>query len=190
MKSAIILHGWPSKEEYYNPAVPSLSNAHWLPWLQGQLLKADIAAQTPEVPRSYELNWKIWQREFERFDLSSDTILVGHSAGGGFLVKYLSINPAIKVGKVMLVAPWLDPDGKDENGFFADFEIAPGLAARTAGVTIFGSDNDQASVKRSIDSLRSKAQNLTYREFHNYGHFCFEDMKTVEFPELAHEALA
>ncbi len=39
MKNAIILHGQPSRGEYYNIEMPSMSNAHWIPWLQGQLLK-------------------------------------------------------------------------------------------------------------------------------------------------------
>jgi len=38
MKNAIILHGQSSKAEYYGEQFPSMSNAHWLPWLQGQLL--------------------------------------------------------------------------------------------------------------------------------------------------------
>ena len=42
MKNAIILHGGPSKKEYYDLNMPSMSNSHWLPWLQAQLLKKDI----------------------------------------------------------------------------------------------------------------------------------------------------
>ena len=40
-RNAVILHGQPSREEYYDPNAPSMSNAHWLPWLQAQLLKID-----------------------------------------------------------------------------------------------------------------------------------------------------
>lgn len=32
--TAIILHGMPDKEEYYDPANPSQSNRHRIPWLQ------------------------------------------------------------------------------------------------------------------------------------------------------------
>ena len=74
-----------------------MSNAHWLPWLQAQLLKKDIAAATPEVVQSYDRDWETWNREFERYDLNEDTILVGHSTGGGFIIKYLSIHPEIKI---------------------------------------------------------------------------------------------
>jgi predicted alpha/beta hydrolase family esterase len=184
MRNAIILHGEPSKEEYYNPTAPSMSNAHWLPWLQGQLLKRDIAAATPEVPNSYDSDWKNWQKEVERYEIGPKTILVGHSTGAGFWIKYLSINKDLKVDQVILVAPWLDPDREHTEGLFDDFEIDPALAGRTTGITVFHSDNDQESVQKTTKIVRNKIKNLEYREFHNYGHFCYEDLKSNEFPEL------
>lgn len=167
-----------------------MSNSHWLPWLQAQLLKHDITAATPEVPHCFELNLSVWNKEFERFDITPETILVGHSTGSGFIVKYLSIHPEIKVGKVVLVAPWMDPDKEYEGSFFDDFKIDPKLVDRTTGVTIFNSDNDQASVQKTTQILRDTVKNIGFKEFHNYGHFCFEDMKTTEFPELLEEILS
>jgi hypothetical protein len=51
-------------------------------------------------------------------------------------------------------------------------------------VTIFSSDNDQASVLKTVQILRNTVNNIQYKEFHKYGHFCFGDMKTTQFPEL------
>ncbi|MGH7882813.1 MAG: alpha/beta hydrolase [Candidatus Dormibacteraceae bacterium] len=184
MKNAIILHGARSKAEYYDPQMPSASNQHWLPWLQQQLLIHDIPTATVEVPWSFDRNWKIWQREVERFDLGPETILVGHSTGAGFWIKYLSINEDLKVDKVLWVAPWLDPDQEHTKHFFDDFEIDPNLLSRTKGITIFNSDNDLDSVQKTVKIVRNRVKGITYRKFHNYGHFCFEDMKTREFPEL------
>jgi predicted alpha/beta hydrolase family esterase len=189
MRNAIILHGGPSKKEYYDPNAPSMSNAHWLPWLQGQLLKVDIAATTPEVPHSFDRNWKVWSYEVERFDITSETILVGHSTGAGFFIKYLSIHPDIKVGKVVLVAPWLDPYHNKTKNFFDDFEIDTDLVSRTKGVTIFYSDNDQESVQKTVSIIRAKIKGLKFKEFYNYGHFCYNDMKTNKFPELLEEII-
>ena len=189
MKNAIILHGGPDREEYYDPKVPSESNAHWLPWLQGQLLKKDIAAATPEVPHAFDRNWKTWNREFERFDITPETILVGHSTGAGFIIKYLSIHREVKVGKVILVAPFLDPSHQKTKNFFDDFEIDPNLVSRTSGITIFNSDNDEEDIHKTVEILRENLQGVQYKQFHNYGHFCYEDMKTVEFPELLSETL-
>lgn len=187
MKNAIILHGGPDKEEYYDASRPSASNQHWIPWLQQQLLVLDIPAATPEVPRSFDRNWEVWQKEVERFDIGPETILVGHSTGAGFWIKYLSINKKLKVDKVVLVAPWLDPDQEATKNFFDDFEIDPNFPKRTKGVIIFNSGNDQDSVQKSVQIVREKVPDLTYQEFHNYGHFTLEDMKTQEFPELLAE---
>jgi len=189
MKNAIILHGGPSKREYYDVDAPSMSNAHWVPWLQAQLLKADIPTATPEVPWSFDRNWNVWQKEVERYDIGPETILIGHSTGAGFFIKYLSINKNLKVGKVVVVAPWLDPDREHTKNFFDDFEIDPEFPSRTGGVTIFNSDNDQDSVQKTVKIVRNTVKNIKYLEFHNYGHFIHEDMKTVKFPELLKEAL-
>ena len=187
MKNAILLHGGPSKDEYYNPKYPSASNSHWFPWLQKQLLIHDIPAATPEVPFAFDRNWQTWQREVECFDIGPETILVGHSTGAGFWIKYLSINKELKVGKVVLVAPWLDPFQVRTKNFFDDFEIDPDFASRTSGVAVFYSDDDAADILKTVEIVRGKVKDLRFKEFHGYGHFCYEDTKTVEFPELLAE---
>ena len=185
MKNAIIIHGKPYKDEYYSDKYPSASNFHWIPWLQKQLLIRDIKADTPEMPHAYRPVYEVWKTEFERFDVTPETILVGHSCGGGFLVRWLSEHPDIKVGKVVLVAPWIDPEKELDTGFF-NFEIDTQLVSRTGGVTIFNSiDPVQASVK----NLRKTIPNIKYVEFENLGHFCVEDMESEAFPELLKEIL-
>jgi len=84
MKNAILLHGKPSKKEYLNSNTRSPSNNHWFPWLQKQLLVRDIIAQTPELPNPWRPKYPKWKKEFERYDVTSETLLVGHSCGGGF----------------------------------------------------------------------------------------------------------
>jgi pimeloyl-ACP methyl ester carboxylesterase len=185
MKKAIILHGGPSKEEYYDPNAPSMSNSHWLPWLQGQLLKHEIATNTPEIPHSFDWNsWPTWVKEVERFEIGPETILVGHSVGGGFWVKYLSLHPEIKVGKVVLVAPWLNPFNKKEISFFDDFVIDPALMDRTKGITIFNADNDEKSIQGSVKIIREKIMNIKYKEFKGLGHFTHKYLPDDKFPEL------
>lgn len=182
MKTAIIVHGAPGKEEYYDASVPSASNHHWIPWLQKQLLVRGYAAHAPEIPDCWMPDYQIWSREFERFDISEETILVGHSCGGGFLTRWLSQNK-VRVGKVLLVAPWIDPWRKRTSDFF-DFEIDPELAHRTHGFGIFSSDNDAEDTQESAYFISDKVHNSFFREFHEYGHFCIDDMGTDEFPEL------
>lgn len=184
MRNAVILHGTPGKKEYYDPNVLSMSNLHWIPWLQAQLLKRDIPASTPEVPNSYIRDWDTWKREVERYDINADSILVAHSSGAGFFIKYLSINPTLRVGRVVFVAPFIDPRRRAEKVFFHNYETDPEMAKRTKGIVVYYSDNDDDEIQESVTLLKDRIAHITYREFHNYGHFCFEDMKTQEFPEL------
>lgn len=183
MKNAILLHGLVNKTEYYDDRFPSASNSHWFPWLQKQLLIHDIKADTPEVPRPFDMDWESWVREVERFDITEDTILLGHSMGGGFWVRYLSEHTDLKVGKVVLVAPWLDLEDSESSNFF-DFKIPTGLTNRVKSLTIFNSDNDGKEVHDSVDYIKSNITKAEIRQFHNYGHFCFNDLGTYTFPEL------
>jgi uncharacterized protein len=183
MRTAVIVHGTPDKEEYYNPDLPSSSNHHWIPWLQKQLIVRDIFAQTPEMPNAWAPDFPTWKKEFERFDVNEASILVGHSCGGGFLTRWLTEHPDRRFAQVVLVAPWLDPFRRKTTDFY-EFEIDPQLANRAESFTIFHSDNDMEEVQESVRRFRKILPAVQYREFHDYGHFCFDDMKTTAFPEL------
>jgi pimeloyl-ACP methyl ester carboxylesterase len=114
--------------------------------------------------------------------------LVGHSCGAGFWVRYLSEHKALRVGKVVLVAPWIDTEQADPGGFFA-FELDPDLAARTGGLTIFHSSNDVDEIQTSVTSLRQQLRDIHYREFENKGHFTHKYLPDDTFPELLEELL-
>ncbi len=116
---------------------------------------------------------------------------MGDSCGGGFLVRWLSENKDKKVGKVVLVAPWLNPENNpiSDTADFFDFEIDPDLVGRTKSLTIFNSDNDMETIQKSVGILKEKVKGNNYKEFHDCGHFCYSDLKTDKFPELLEELL-
>ena len=184
MNKAIIVHGAPSKREYYDSeANDSQSNSHWLPWLQQKLCQRDILAQAPEMPCPYDPNYELWKNDFERLDPDEDTLLVGHSCGGGFIIRWLSDNPGKKVGKVVLVAPWLGIEG--DNPAMFDFSLRRDIAKQTkSGVEVLYSTNDGEHMQSTLVHLQKNVDNFKYHEFVNYGHFCLRHMKTREFPEL------
>jgi hypothetical protein len=184
MKTAIIVHGMPSKEEFYKSEGPAPSNNHWKPWLQKQLLIHDVLAQTPELPEPYRPDYQKWCSIFEQFPINENTMLVGHSAGGGFLVRWLSENKTT-VGKVALVAPWINRESKSVAPGFFDFEIDPEFAKRTAGTMLFISSDDAQDELDTATELKEKVKDLQVQEFADHGHFILRDMKTEEFPELA-----
>lgn len=188
MKNAILLHGLPSEEEYYNPDYPSASNSHWFPWLQKQLLISEIKTDTPEVFRAFDMNWESWVKEVEKFEITKRTTLVGHSMGGGFWVRYLSEHPEVFVDKLILVAPWVNINHEENTDFF-DFEIDPSLIEHTKEMIIFASDNDGDEVQASVRFLHDKFPNVIFKLFHEYGHFTQSSLHTNKFPELLESIL-
>jgi predicted alpha/beta hydrolase family esterase len=186
MSNAILVPGRPDKEEHYDPARPSNSEDHWFSWLKRQLILRDIHAVSIEPPFPFRPRYDEWKKEFERFELEPDTILVGHSCGGGFLIRYLSEHKDIRVGKVALVAPWINPDEYEvsDTADFFDFEIDPDFPDRTQGVSVFISSDDEPSVVKTVDILHAKVPNLDMHQYSDKGHFCLENLGTQEFPEL------
>lgn len=198
MKNAIILHGKPKKETYYNRDLPSASNSIWIPWLQHELLLMDIPTQTPEMLHAWQPDYRIWSKEFERHDINSDTLLIGHSMGGGFLMQWLSEHSSTQVGHVFLVAPSFGDRMMPNDtltypllGGFFDFDIDPELIKRAKSITIFHSDNDNERVVASVQYIRNTLPDAAYKEFHNYGHFRGKrDMPSDAFPELLEAIIA
>ena len=182
MKSALLIHGTCDKEEYFSDQYPSLSNSHWFPWLQKQLLINGIATQTPEMPEAYQPDYEKWAHEFERYAVDENTLLVGHSCGGGFLVRWLSEH-ATRAGKLVLVAPWLDPNRTKTVSFF-DFSIDSALASRTNGVHLLVSPNDAADIHTSVAALTAALPEVHVHQLSTMGHFTTEDMGRTDFPEL------
>lgn len=186
MKTAIILHGMPDKEEYYDPNSPSQSNKHWIPWLQRQLTLQDILAQAIELPKPYEPNYEAWKRIFEQFEVNDETILVGHSCGGGFLARWLSENKT-KVSHLILVAPWIDPDKleHDKVGDFFEFTLDSTVQDRVKHIHLFvAQDEPDDDVKKSVQILKEAWPESSLVELPTGGHFVMSQMKTEQFPEL------
>lgn len=182
MRTALILHGKPSKEGYYAPQRESESNEHWIPWLQHQLLLKDILTQTPEWPKPYEPKYPDWLEVFKQFNVNKETTLIGHSCGGGFLVRWLS-ETDVKIDKLILVAPWLDPKKTLKEPFF-DFVIDKNLHEKASSIDMLSSTDDDEDILESVDLLLKNVKSIKHHVFEGYGHFCFSDMNSKEFPEL------
>ena len=172
----------PSKEEYFDSNLPSPSNAHWFPWLKQRLTEKGIVAQTPEMPEPYDPDYKKWSEVFEKFELDKETILIGHSCGGGFLVRWISENK-IKVGIVFLIAPWIDPNNNRAPKMFGEMRIED-ISSYIDTIQLFISLDDDKEELDTADIIKSHITGLKIVEFTDKGHFTSGDMKTNEFPEL------
>jgi predicted alpha/beta hydrolase family esterase len=176
MKQVILIHGTPDKEEYFGDRYPSPSNFQWIPWTQKELNKKDIISQALEMPHPFDPVYTEYCEVFNQMKIDNQTVLVGHSSGAGFLLRYFSEHSELKPNKIILVAPWIDPEKEFDKGFF-DFEIDQNLVGRTE-LHIFMSSDDEDQLS-SFKIVKEKLPNAIYHEFNDRGHFL-----TVEFPEL------
>lgn len=182
----MIVHGTCEPSEYFSDIYPSLSNSHWLPWLQKQFLMNGYTCQSPEMPDAWMPEYGKWRAVFERQAVGPGSVLVGHSTGGGFLLRWLC-ETRVRVKRTVLVAPWLDPTARKCPAFF-NFKIDPAVGSRT-DLHIVTSDNDAPEILQSVEIMRKAVPAHHFHLFPGYGHFCLSNMKTDRFPELAAIAL-
>ncbi len=187
MKQVILIHGLPDKEEVVGDVYPSPSNSHWFPWIQKQLTRQDILCQSLEMPKSYNPTYAEHERVLNQMEISNETTLVGHSCGGGFLLRYLSEHKELSPKKVILVAPWIDPESylkelNPESNYF-DFTIDSSLAERTQLYCLYSTD-DGENIIGSVKIIQDKLPNVNMVTFNDKGHFTEPHLGTKEFPEL------
>jgi len=179
----VILHGSPEKERNYK-----ISERNWLPRLKKSLEKKGLVAITPELPKSWLPNYFDWKNTFE-FEmakiggLDENTILVGHSAGGAFLARYLSENPQKIKQLVLLSASFEKNDSNQRLHELLDFKLNPEIQTYSFPIFVCTSkDEPQYRHKNAEDYAKAFGNNVTY--FENYGHFLESDMGKKDFPEL------
>jgi predicted alpha/beta hydrolase family esterase len=187
MKQVILIHGLPDKEEFYNPIYDSPSNMHWFPWIQRKLSLKDVLSQSLEMPHPYDPSYVDHCMVLDQMNISSETILVGHSCGGGFLVRYFSEHPEKIPAKIILVAPWIDPENRlkeiNTKSDFFDFTIDSHLTERTQVHCLYSTD-DEWYITASVEKIQEALPGMAMYQFTDKGHFTESHLGTKEFPEL------
>ncbi len=139
------------------------------------------------MPAPYAPEYEAWKEIVDQLPIDEETGLVGLSAGGGFIVRYLSERTDLTVERVVLVAPWHDRNHEYGRDLF-NYTIDPNLAQRVGRMTIFNSADDGANIQAGVTMLREAIPGIHYREFPNHGHFMLgNNMTTNELPELVEE---
>ncbi|MFH1253764.1 MAG: alpha/beta hydrolase [Candidatus Uhrbacteria bacterium] len=177
--NCLIIHGCPSSEKDLRDPY----DKHWIPWTKKQLETRGIKTETPMMPNPWAPDYQTFKTELEKYLVSEKTILIGHSCGGAFLVRWLGETKR-KIRQLILVAPWKIPEPNDEGRKkFYEFPVDETIKERVGEIVVFTSDDEEPDGKLSLkifhDALGGKIVDLP-----NRGHYCFNDMKTEEFPEL------
>jgi uncharacterized protein len=187
-KKCIIIHGCPSSEDHYlNPGDMEQSK-HWIPWIKNELSEKGIEVQTPAMPDPWAPDYEKFKDELSKYKVDQETILVGHSCGAAFLVRWLGDTKQI-ISRLILVAPWNTPDEDDQfRKMFYNYSIDQTIRSRVQEVVIFTSDDEEDDGKESA-KIFSEALNGHLIELKGRGHYTIGDMGASEFPELLENIL-
>lgn len=185
MKKAIICHGISESLDYANKQIMPSCAKNFLPWLQQKYLLHGVCCQNPAFPNSWvpDRSYNDDVNVFSRLEIDEDTRLVGHSCGAGFLLKYLSQHPDIKVRHLVLVAPFLDPTGLLKN-YYSDLQLDPDLPKRIGRIDLFYSTNDLQVIQTSVKKIIETYPNINIHNCGEMGHFRETEIGTKEFPRL------
>ncbi len=163
------------------PPGHTFSGGFWMGWLKKELDSRNIATDCPEMPDPWNPVYDEYKKEFEKYRVDENTILVGHSRGCAFLVRWLG-NATQKVKKLLLVAPYKIAVGDNllKKEFYR-FDIDAGISERVNDIVIFTSDDED---KEGILSARMyhKALGGKIISLKNHGHYTMD-----KFPEILQE---
>lgn len=181
--NCIIVHGCPSDIEKAMSPKTRTYDKHWIPWLKKELIAKGIKTETPLMPDPWEPDYEKFKAEFEKYEVEKNTILVGHSCGSAFLVRWLGEKKR-KVFKLILVAPWKIPDKGDKfRKAFYIYPIDEGIKSRVNEIVMFTADDEEDEGRESL-KIFHQALGGEVIELKGYGHYTMSDMGTTEFPEL------
>ncbi|MCD6528218.1 alpha/beta hydrolase [bacterium] len=182
-KRCIIIHGCPSDVEKAMDPKRRTYDKHWIPWAKKQLIAKGIETETPLMPSPWYPDYEKFKGEFEKYTVDENTILIGHSCGCAFLVRWLGETKK-KIFKLILVAPWKIPDKDDEyRKKFYIYSIDKTIKKRVKEIVMFTADNEEEDGKKSLEIFH-KALDGEIIELKGRGHYTLNDMGTEEFPEL------
>ncbi len=182
-KKCIIIHGCPSNAKTAMNFETRTYDKHWIPWTKDELISRGIETEIPLMPTPWEPDYEKFKSEFEKYEVNEKTILVGHSCGCAFLVRWLGETKR-KILKLILVAPWKIPDEGDK--FKESFYIYPideTIKDRVKEIVMFTADDERDEGRESLKIFHQVLGGQII-ELKGHGHYTMGHMGTEEFPEL------
>jgi uncharacterized protein len=162
-KNALIFHGTNG-----NP------DENWFPWLKNELEKHGCIVNVPSFPTPDGQSLTAWLKVLAGYEINEDTILIGHSLGGLFLLRVLEqlkqpVKAAYFVAAPAGVRPikFYDSDASFSPGF--NFEWSK-IMNSARHFEVFHSNNDEYVSLGNAQEIASKL-NAKLNLVPNAGHF-------------------
>lgn len=186
-KNVVIVHGSNSTERGSNESPPE-NERHWKPWLKKELEKRDYIVSNKLYPRDWNPSYEDYKKEFEKNKIDENTILIGHSAGGAFLIRWL-FETKVNISKLILVSPGKAGSGKSSLQNLYGKGIYSKISSYVKNeIVLFTLNND---IPSHIENVKEYEKELPCKIvfLKDKGHFTIGDMETEEFPELLEEII-
>jgi len=164
---------------------PYRKKKYWINWL-AERLKNKYEILVPQMPceknAKYE-EWKIWFKKYFNFIKDKKPILIGHSLGAIFLLKYLSENNfPKKINQLHLVAPAIYDDGlgpEKLSTFKSNIKKLRNIRKKCKELHLWHSMDDETCLFKNSEIINKIIPNTNFHIFKNKGHF-----KQSTFPEI------
>jgi predicted alpha/beta hydrolase family esterase len=187
----VFIHGGDSfdtKEELYAALQKrtfdpySVEQRKWRDWLKEQTSETHdfLYLQMPNAWSADYVAWSIWFEKVIPY-LRDGVILIGHSLGGGFLLRYLTENKLpVSIAQLHLVAPVVDDrDCPGVGGFQIDIAHWSGFKTVPQAVHLWHSSDDTLVPLHHSERFATAYPTAILHTFTDRGHFL-----TESFPEL------
>lgn len=193
MKQVLIIHGgnvFENYETYWNffenlQIDLARSKAGQKKWKNSidQKLGKDYEVYLPSMPSNMNAQYKEWKLMMDKHinALSEEIILVGHSLGASFLVKYLSENKINKKIKGVFLVSGVFKQDSCGNGLYS-FALPDKLDLQTENIFLYHSKDDPVVPFSELESFQKAFPGATSRVFEDRKH-----LNTEEFPELVED---
>lgn len=146
-------------------------------------LGEDFEVMLPEMPNKMNAHyseWKIWFEKYVPF-LTNDIVLVGHSLGASFFLKYLSEHELpVAIDRLYLIAaPFFNTKSVEGGDFRFDEEKLRTIPTKVRKIALFHSTDDTVVPFSHFGRLKELLPEASTFVFEDRGHFNAE-----VFPEL------
>jgi hypothetical protein len=189
MKQIIVIHGGDSFKKYENylnylktrevTLEKFKLRSDWKTTLQ-ERLEGDYEIIFPEMPNKTNAKYREWKIWFERMLplLKNSSILIGHSLGAMFLIKYLAKNNfPKKITQLHLIAPPHNQTEDVEDFFVPD--SLENISKQANDIYLYFSKDDPSVPFSEMERYKKQLLRAKFIIFEDRGHF-----KQQELPEL------
>lgn len=164
---------------------PYKKRSYWINWIALKL-KNKYEVINPDMPcgvnAQYE-DWKIWFEKYIPFIKDKNPIIIGHSLGAIFLLKYFSENNyPKKVFQLHLFSPAVYDDGLGQeklSTFKPDIKKIEKIAKKCKELHLWHSKDDNVCLFKNSEIIKKNIPSANFHIFDDRGHF-----KQSTFPEV------